>query len=251
MSDTPVIRISEAVKRYESSGSAFELHLPELQLAPGELCVVAGSSGCGKTTLLDVLGCMSRWTRCGSFELTCEGRTQALHGMSSGQLAALRRRYIGYILQQGGLLPYLTARENILLPLQMSGRSRAAAEAWELAEHLGVSGQLDKRPAALSIGQRQRICIVRALAGRPALLLADEPTGALDPVSAAEVQALLCRAARGLGVTTVIVTHDLALFRPVADRLLGFTLSAEGQTVRSVLHGDSEQPAEEGREEGV
>lgn len=251
MQSSPIVRIAQALKRYESPGGAFELLIPALELTPGEVCVVAGSSGCGKTTLLDVLGCISRFTRCERFELKQGERLLSLQRLGSGRLAALRRQHIGYILQQGGLLPYLTAWENIMLPLQMAGKTRAAKEALRLAEQLGVSAQLDKRPAALSIGQRQRVCIVRALAGHPALLLADEPTGALDPVSAAEARAELLRAARETGATTVIVTHDIALFRPVADRLLGFTVSRAGNTVSSFLHEEAHSLIGERRAETV
>lgn len=247
ISAVPVIRIEQALKRHESPGGAFELQIPAMGLSAGEVCVVAGSSGCGKTTLLDVLGCISRFTRCKRFELYNEGKTLPLHRMSGRRLADLRRHHIGYILQQGGLLPYLTAWENILLPLQMAGKLHFRQEAHRLAAQLGVADLLNKRPAELSIGQRQRMCIIRALAGRPSLLLADEPTGALDPVSAAEVRAELLYAARATNATTVIVTHDVALFRPVADRLLGFTVSRTGNTICSVLHEEAAPLLQEGR----
>lgn len=231
------VSLSNAVKRFESSDCFFELRVPSLSLRPGEVCVVLGSSGCGKTTLLDALGCISNFSSCEQFSLRLSGRETDVTRLSAEGKARLRRRSIGYVLQQGGLLPYLTAWENIELPLRFSGRLHLRAEAARLAEDLDIADQLGKKPDALSLGQRQRVSIVRALAFRPALLLADEPTGALDPVTADEVKEKLLSAARQQGTTLVVVTHDPGLFVPVADRCLGFRLARTGgQGVCSTLH---------------
>lgn len=236
MRSDETVTLRSAVKRLGSTGSFFELSVPALSLSAGEICVVLGSSGCGKTTLLDALGCISDFTVCKHFSLRLAGRETDMTRLSAAGKARLRRQSIGYILQQGGLLPYLTAWENIELPLRFSGRMHLRAEAHRMAEELDIADQLNKKPSALSIGQRQRVSIVRALAFRPALLLADEPTGALDPVTALEVKEKLIAAARQQGTTLVVVTHDAALFSPVADRCLGFDLMRAGTGgVRSTL----------------
>ncbi len=229
-----VIHIQEGLKRHAGSGEPFELYVPELRVLPGEVCLVAGSSGCGKTTLLDALGCASRFTRCQQFSLA---GTNVLKS-GAGRLSALRRQSIGYVLQQGGLIPFLTARENILLPAELGHmpQEEARERLEELAQRLGISHQLSKRPHALSIGQRQRVSIARALLHRPPLLLADEPTGALDPASAQDVRSLLIAAAREQGCGVVLVSHDVDLFTPVADTLMKFRIERGAAGVRSTLY---------------
>lgn len=236
MNADATLTLRDAVKRYESADASFELHVPELTLLRGEVCVIVGQSGCGKTTLLDALGCISDFTRCGEFTF-CDGKKRYnVAGLSAAGKARLRCRYLGYVLQQGGLLPYLTAWENIELPLRFAGKRRYALQAVRLAEKLGIAEHLNKKPAALSIGQRQRVSIVRALAGSPPLLLADEPTGALDPLSAWEVREQLYAAAREAGATLVIVTHDVELFAPKADKVLSFDITQQGGSVVSRLY---------------
>ncbi len=230
-----VIHIIGGIKRLAGSGEAFELHVPEFRVRPGEVCLVAGSSGCGKTTLLDALGCTSRFTRCEHFMLAGVNVRRS----GAGKLSALRRRVISYVLQQGGLIPFLTARENILLAAELSGmpRQEAVAQMEELAARLGISHQLAKQPQALSIGQRQRVSIARALLRTPPLLLADEPTGALDPASARDVRALLIDAARERHCALVLVSHDVELFSPVADTVMQFRIERLNDCVRSTLIG--------------
>lgn len=234
--DTAIFRLRNAVKRFESADNAFELFVPQLEIYRGYSYVVMGRSGCGKTTLLDAMGMVSSWTSCEEHcVIGVRGALENVLRMSSGRRAIIRRREIGYILQQGGLLPYLTAWENILFPLKLAGRPECQRRAYELAERLGVSEQLQLRPAALSIGQRQRVCIVRALALRPALILADEPTGALDPLSAGDVRRLLLQTAADQGSAVIVVTHDVQLFSPYADVCLGFEMDRRGRETRSVL----------------
>lgn len=223
------IVIHHAVKTHRSGqGASFSLLIPELKLESGRVCVVVGKSGCGKTTLLDVLGCMSTFDSCERFTFTLGKKQWDAAGGGAGCRAALRRGAIGYVLQQGGLLPFLSAWENIELAMRLAGCPKAYSEsARELADALDITDVLCRRPAELSIGQRQRVSIVRAMAVRPGLLLADEPTGALDPISAQEVRSRLLQNARWLNITTVIVTHDVELFRPVADEILGFRVEED------------------------
>lgn len=231
----PAISISNALKRHSSDDSVFELAVPELSLMPGEICVVAGRSGCGKTSLLDILGCISGFEYCDRFEMNAGGSTLNLAELSDSVRAAVRLHYIGYVLQQGGLLPFLTARENMMLPLQMQRRRPDATQLSHLVESLGIADQLSKYPSALSVGQRQRVCVARALVTKPHLILADEPTGALDPLSAAEVKQQLFSSAKETGSTLVIVTHDVELFGTGADTLLSFEIRKSGDVTRSTL----------------
>ncbi len=230
------MRLHEAVKRLESADSTFELRVPCLELERGKSYIVSGRSGCGKTTLLDALGMLSQWTRCAEhLFMPTHGKVCDLLRMKAGIRADVRRREIGYILQQGGLLPFLTAWENIILSLRLSGKQEQQATARELVERLGVAEQMELRPDALSIGQRQRVSIARALSIRPTLVLADEPTGALDPIAAASVRDLLMEVAGEQGSAVVVVTHDVELFAAHADVCLGYTLERHGSTTVSTL----------------
>lgn len=232
------LSIRHAVKTHRAAEAVFTLQVPELELPAGCVCVVTGRSGCGKTTLLDVLGCISAFDTCERFTITHGKRNYELSRAGAMRRAALRRGTVSYVLQQGGLLPFLTAWENIMLAQQIaSAPLEYRKTARTLAETLGISSLLDRFPAALSIGQRQRVSIVRAMAMRPGLLLADEPTGALDPITAQTVREQLLQAARLLHITTVIVTHDVELFRPVADVVLGFEVckKEQGDVVSTVI----------------
>lgn len=229
------IDICNGLKLHGAAGSGFALSIPQFRVRAGEVCVVAGRSGCGKTTLLDILGCISPLTRCDAFSLCIRGREEDMAAATERRRARVRRLHMGYVLQQAALLPFLTAWENIMLPLRLAGRLEHAGQARQLACSLGLEGQLHKRPAALSVGQRQRVDIVRALAGNPAYLLADEPTGALDPLTAERVCSELVRAVKALGSTLVLVTHDLQLFGGVGERFFGFELSKQEGGVVSTL----------------
>ena len=211
--DSAILRISRAAKRFENSDNAFELRVPELRLQHGRAYVVVGRSGCGKTTLLDALGLLSKWTKCAVHTLLPEdGRVMDMLRTGAYGHADIRRQYIGYVLQQGGLLPFLTAWENIMFPLRLAGKRHLNRRAQEIADRLGIGEAL-----------------------QPALILADEPTGALDPAVAADVRDLLFEVAREQGSTVVVVTHDVDLFRGQADELLGFILKrSDGMTVSTL-----------------
>lgn len=230
-----VIDIQRALKVHRSGDSCFALEIPAMQVRAGEVCIVAGRSGCGKTTLLDILGCISAFDRCGRFAVCVGGKVCNLLSAGASAKARMRRCHMGYVLQQAGLLPFLTAWENILLPLKMAHLRGCEEGAYDLAVSLGLGEHLNKLPSALSIGQQQRVSIVRAMAGNPAVLLADEPTGALDPLSAQTVRSELLRIAKSRNTTVVLVTHDLQLFRDVGERFYGFNLSKDGSVVRSLL----------------
>ena len=210
-----MIRLEQVSRSYEKDGSRVEaLRQVQLHLAPGEMAAVVGPSGSGKTTLLNILGCLDRPTA-GRYLL--DG--QPVEGMTARQQALVRNRKIGLIFQQFHLLPGLSAEENAALPLTFRGiplRQRREA-ARQALEQVGLGARWDHRPGELSGGQQQRVAIARVLCADPSVVLADEPTGNLDPEAAAAVMDILCGLHRA-GKTVVIITHDAAVAR-IAPRL--------------------------------
>ncbi|VVP88799.1 Bacitracin export ATP-binding protein BceA [Pseudomonas fluorescens] len=200
----------------------YSLQIDRLQLAAGARVALVGPSGCGKSTLLDLLALVLAPDAAEGFVLGDADVAGLWHDHRLDQLAALRSRQLGYVLQAGGLLGFLDVRGNIRLPRQLLGLGEDGSVE-RLAEALDVHDQLDKKPAALSIGQRQRVSCARALAHSPSLLLADEPTAALDPVNAGRVMQLLLREAQARQVTCVIATHDEALARNAGLSVLRMT----------------------------
>ncbi|MFI6788245.1 ABC transporter ATP-binding protein [Nonomuraea sp. NPDC050383] len=173
-----------------------------LDVSRGELVAVMGPSGSGKSTLLNVAGGLDRPT---SGTVTIGGTDLA----AVKDLAALRRREVGYVFQDLNLIPSLTAAENVMLPRELDGvrTGRARAEALAVLEEVGVGDVADRFPEELSGGQRQRVAIARALAGERSLLLADEPTGALDTATGDEIMRLLRERCDG-GAAVLLVTHE-------------------------------------------
>lgn len=194
----------------------------ELMVRPGEIIAIMGESGMGKSTLLNLLAGLDT-PDAGQVEIA----GQPLSGLSDEARTDMRRDHIGFVFQAFHILPHLTLAQNVALPLLLAGHP--AAEALSRAEALmadvGLPGRAQDYPAAISGGELQRIAIARALVHQPALLLADEPTGNLDPETADRVLALLVAAARQQGAALILVTHsDRAA--AVADRVL--RLSASG-----------------------
>lgn len=176
-----------------------------LRIASGESCAILGSSGSGKSTLLNVLGLLDL-PDTGNYRLNGIDVAQA----SPDQLAALRNQLIGFVFQSFNLLPRLSALDNVALPLTYRGIAprQAREQAHAMLARVGLGERSEHRPASLSGGQRQRVAIARALVGKPALILADEPTGNLDASTAQEIMALLLELNREQGVTLIVVTHD-------------------------------------------
>jgi putative ABC transport system ATP-binding protein len=235
---SPLLLISDTLKRREQAGVAFELEIPEFVLHTGQFVAITGDSGCGKSTLLDLLALVSRPSRCGRFvyhDAHGQSDIRALweNGDEAG-LAALRRSHLGYVLQTGGLLPFLSVRQNIRLPAQLNGR-HDEAELRRLAERLGIAGVLDKKPQYLSGGQRQRAAILRAIYHRPRIVLADEPTAAVDKQRAHGIVRDFGILAKEHATTVVMVTHDRELVRPFADLTYSFTVNEVAENLtRSV-----------------
>jgi lipoprotein-releasing system ATP-binding protein len=177
-----------------------------LEVQQGESASIVGPSGCGKSTLLNIIGTLDRPTR---GQVLLEG--QDLANLDDVQLAGARNRQIGFIFQAHHLLPQCTVLENVLVPTLASGdnpnRATAPDRARRLLERVGLGGRLDHRPGQLSGGERQRTAVVRALINQPRLLLADEPTGALDRSAAGDLANLLVDLNREEQVTVILVTH--------------------------------------------
>jgi putative ABC transport system ATP-binding protein len=187
----------------------------DLDLMPGELIAVTGRSGSGKTTLLNMAGALDIPT---SGEIIVDG--QSLASMSKNDLARLRRVSVGYVFQQFNLLPSLTAAENISLPLELDGMKPGGARLFaEVSlEEVGLGGMADRYPDQLSGGEQQRVAIARGLVGPRSVLLADEPTGALDEATGESILKLL-RTRCDAGAAALLVTHEPA-FAAWADRVV-------------------------------
>ncbi|MFI0941253.1 ABC transporter ATP-binding protein [Streptomyces sp. NPDC021020] len=225
MSSAPLIDIREVRKSYGDGPAA--LDGLDLAVRAGEALAVLGPSGSGKSTLLNMVAGLDRPTE-GS--VTVDGvRVDTLSETGS---ARYRRERIGMVFQFFNLLDDLTVLDNVLLPSQLvgAGRASAHARAAELLDYLGIARHSRAYPGRLSGGERQRVAVARALMNRPALLLADEPTGALDTASGAEVRALLTEL-NADGQTILLVTHDLALAEACASRTIELV---DGRIVRDV-----------------
>jgi len=179
-----------------------------LKVEAGELMSIVGSSGCGKSTLMNILGFLDVPS---SGEYLFEGRDTA--GMNDDELSAIRNQKVGFVFQQFNLLPRLTALQNVCLPLIYRGIAERQRHEMgrEVLVQVGMAERMEHRPTELSGGQQQRVAIARAIAGGPSLLLADEPTGALDTQTSDEVTELFFKLNEKNHLTTVIITHDPAL----------------------------------------
>jgi putative ABC transport system ATP-binding protein len=213
---TDILRISGVTHGYGTGETAVRaLNDVSLTVTAGELVAVMGPSGSGKSTLLGIAGGLER-PHTGTVELS----GTALHRLDRAALAQVRRRSVGFVFQRYSLIPLLTAGENVSLPLELDRwparhSAKAAADALAL---VGMSGHADAYPEELSGGQQQRIAIARAIAGTPRLILADEPTGALDSVTGDSVIRML-RDRVDAGAAGIVVTHDARL-AGWADRVL-------------------------------
>ncbi len=208
----PLVELINVSKSYREGNGAREVPvLREISLTvePGESVAIVGPSGCGKSTLLNVLGTLDA---ADTGEVRFEGKS--INGASVAELSALRSEKLGFIFQLHHLMPQCTVLENVLLPtlaLAKKGDAAAAeARGRELLIKVGLEAQIDRLPAQLSGGERQRVAVVRALINQPRLILADEPTGALDEVNAAALTDLLLDLQRSTGVSLVMVTHHPA-----------------------------------------
>ena len=210
-----ILRGDPLCKTYRSGSSA--VHAVDdisLSFEQGSFTAVTGKSGSGKSTLLHLLSGLDRPT---SGQVIYQDND--LFRYNDNQLSVLRRRRFGFVFQSYNLVRELTAQENILLPVMLDNRKPDDAWLKRLIDMLGIGDRLEHLPGALSGGQQQRVCIARALANKPAILFADEPTGNLDGKTGREVLTLMRTVSMELGITMVLVTHDLGVAEQ-ADRII-------------------------------
>ncbi|MDY0273902.1 MAG: ATP-binding cassette domain-containing protein [Desulfomicrobium sp.] len=233
---TPMVYLENLTKTRSQSESVFELQVSSFAVYPGQLIAVIGESGCGKSTLLDLVALVMAPTRVAKFQVSSSTGTP--HDVAKlweqgdeSKLARLRRDHFGYVLQTGGLLPFLTVRHNIGLPGRVKGMGTDEKRLHSLAKRLGVVHCLDRMPISLSIGQRQRVAILRALAHQPQLVLADEPTASVDKARARSIMEDMHTLAREEGVAVVVVTHDVDLIYERADAICSFETTQVSEQV--------------------
>jgi putative ABC transport system ATP-binding protein len=221
-----VVSATSVTRRYGDSETAVDaLRGVTLEIEQGRLTAIMGPSGSGKSTLMHILAGLDRPTA-GAVLLAGSEITK----LGDSELTKLRREHVGFVFQFFNLLPMLTARENVLLPLRLAGKKPDRAWVEQLTRKVGLADRLSHRPAELSGGQQQRVAVARALVSRPTVVFADEPTGNLDSATSAEILELIRDSVTSFGQTTVIVTHD-AHAAAIADRVL---FLADGEIVRDI-----------------
>jgi putative ABC transport system ATP-binding protein len=213
------------------AGAPFTLLVDALRLAPGERFAVTGPSGCGKSTLLGLLALALPPASARRLALAGSDAMALWRAGKRDRLTALRGALIGFVPQTATLLPFLTLAGNIALPLRLAG-SGDRKTVRDLADVLGIAGVLHRRPAEVSVGQRQRAAVARALVRRPRLLLADEPTAAVHPTQAAGIMALLAALAQADGTAVLIATHDQDGAAAAGFSLLPCNTERDGITTR-------------------
>ena len=204
---SPIISVAHLFKSVtDSSGTLTILRDIDFSLAPRETAAIVGASGSGKSTLLSIIAGLDTPTR-GTVHL--DG--QDIFAISEDERAALRAKKVGFVFQSFQLMGNLTALENVMLPLELSGGKNARALATDMLKRVGLGERLRHYPKLLSGGEQQRVALARAFVVQPAVLLADEPTGSLDFATGETVMALMFALNQELGTTLVLVTHDQAI----------------------------------------
>lgn len=230
MSDNCLLEIRELSKIYDTG----KVQVPALQdvnleICQGDFVAIMGPSGSGKTTFMNIIGCLDRPTA-GSYLL----QGQRVDQLNDDELADLRNRYLGFVFQSFNLLPQHNALMNVELPLIYAGTANRKQLAMEALEQVKMDNRADHRPSELSGGQQQRVAIARALVSQPSLILADEPTGALDSHTGQEILSLFDDLNKR-GITMIMVTHD----RGVAARARRLVEFLDGYLVNdTILNGD-------------
>ena len=210
-----ILKATNLSKIYQTGESAvYALNDVSLSIQEGSFVAITGPSGSGKSTLLHLLSGLDKPTKG-----TVTYRNKDLYKYNDNQLSVLRRRRFGFVFQSYNLVKELTGYENMLLPVMLDGKKPDEAYLNRIIEILGIGDRLSHLPGAMSGGQQQRFSIARALANKPAVLFADEPTGNLDTANSENIASLLCRLAHEEGYCVIIVTHDMDLAAK-ADEIL-------------------------------
>ena len=210
-----MLRVEDLKKSFlppDGAGAMAVVDVPRLELGAGEEVALLGTSGSGKTTLLHLLAGILAADG-GRIEYMVNGDVVNLCGLSEAARDHFRGQHIGYIFQTHHLLPGLTALENVLLGMSFTGRHADRGWAVHLLTEVGLAERLHYKPGKLSVGQQQRVAVARALANRPSLVLADEPTGALDEKNAQQVLDLIRALCKEVNAALMLVTHDLNIAR--------------------------------------
>lgn len=241
LSDTPtdpIVHIEDVDVSRGQGRDRFHVSVPKLTLFAQTQMALVGPSGSGKSTLLDLVGLLAAPIVSKKFHFQGDGDEMVDVGAlwvndQKADLAALRASRIGYVVQNGALLPYLTVSQNIELAAELCGL-RERGFIFDLAKELGIANLISRLPSQLSIGQRQRVAVARALARKPKLILADEPTAALDHRNAEAVMELLVSQCKKTGAALLCATHDLSLL----DRYQFSVISCEvsGESARATIH---------------
>jgi putative ABC transport system ATP-binding protein len=240
-----VIKLTDIVKVYRAGDvPIYALHGVSLEIGDGEFVAIVGASGSGKSTLMNIVGCLDIPT---SGRYTLDGREVGTLGDDA--LATIRNRRIGFVFQSFNLLPRLTALEQVEVPLIYRGARNRRKLAAQALTDVGLGDRIHHRPTQLSGGEQQRVAIARAIVSRPTIILADEPTGALDTATSAEIMRIFDALNRELGITVVFVTHE----REVADCTRRIVQLRDGQIVSDVAtaaEGPDASPPHQTQPEG-
>ena len=230
----PVLSVKDMHISRGREGQAYRVELPSLTLQAGEALAIVGPSGCGKSSLLEAIGLILKPERARQFQLAMTDLTSDLSepvGRREKHWARIRQHHIGYVPQTGGLLPFLSVRKNIDLPAAMSGHSTKGVLLDRLIDRLKLAPLLTRYPRELSIGERQRVSFARAVAHQPTLILADEPTAALDPNLAHELFSLILELVAEFNIGALIVTHEWSLVAESKLRKVVAAVQADNRTV--------------------
>ena len=239
-----VYHLRNVVRDRASECVTFRLRVPSLQIAQGEKIALIGESGCGKSTLLDMLAFIAQPSEVDAFRFRPDPDLDAIDVAKlwskrhMNRLGDLRKRHIGYVMQTGGLLPYLTVRENMTLSRSVLGM-RKSDTVETLAAELGIARHLDKLPETLSVGERQRVAIGRALSHEPSIVIADEPTASVDPFAAEKIMSLFIGLAEERNITVVVASHAWRHIKRLGLRRLAHHThrSKDGRTTETVVNG--------------
>lgn len=239
-----VYHLRDVVRDRASEGVTFRLRVPALQIGQGEKIALIGESGCGKSTLLDMLAFISQPSQIAAFRFRPDVADEAIDVAQLWKrrrmngLGDLRKRHIGYVMQTGGLLPYLTVRDNMTLSRSVLGLTQDDSVDI-LARELGIARHLDKLPETLSVGERQRVAIGRALAHQPSIVIADEPTASVDPFAAEKIMSLFIGLAEERNITVVVASHAWRHIKRLGLRRLAHHTqrSKDGRTTETVVNG--------------